>query len=273
VTGGRIVNRLVVDYRRLWRLACGAGLRKIKCAEVSEVRLRCQKDPRFMTHQYTIDDPLHPENLKKKQRELRVAFPLPLTLRVHRALSWLRRAEGSHDDSDVRFILLWIGFNAAYAGDLDRGIEGNERDRYQQFFNDLIAMDVGQRIYAVVWNRFSQEIRALLNNCYVFSPFWRHQNGEFGFAGWEITFEASKRAANDALTKQDTPVVLSILFDRLYVLRNQLLHGGATWNSAANRDQVRDGAALLGCLLPVFVDLMMDNPAAEWVMPNYPVVE
>ena len=51
-----------------------------------------------------------------------------------------------------------------------------------------------------------------------------------------------------------------MVFDRLYVLRNQLVHGGATWNSSVNRAQVRDGAAILGFLLPVFVDLMMDNP-------------
>lgn len=29
-------------------------------------------------------------------------------------------------------------------------------------------------------------------------------------------------------------MILSILFDRLYVLRNQLVHGGATWNSDVN---------------------------------------
>ncbi|WP_425067816.1 hypothetical protein [Reyranella sp.] len=38
------------------------------------------------------------------------------------------------------------------------------------------------------------------------------------------------------------------ILDRLYVLRNQLLHGGATWNSSVNRSQVRDGAAVLSRL-------------------------
>ena len=67
-----------------------------------------------MAYQYSSQDPLHPENLKTKQRTLREGFPKPLTLRVHRALSWLRRAEDEGEDDDVRFILLWIGFNAAY---------------------------------------------------------------------------------------------------------------------------------------------------------------
>jgi hypothetical protein len=63
--------------------------------------------------------PLHPEALKDKQRSLREGFLTPLSLRVHRALSWLRRAEAEDHDEDVRFILLWIGFNAAYAGDVE----------------------------------------------------------------------------------------------------------------------------------------------------------
>ena len=65
----------------------------------------------------------------------------------------------------------------------------------------------------------------------------------------------------------------SMLFDRLYVLRNQLVHGGATWNSSVNRDQVRDGARTLGFLVPIFVDLMMDNQGENWGLPYYPVVE
>lgn len=230
-----------------------------------------------MTGPYQIDDPLHPEKLKDKHRGLRDASPVELTLRVHRALSWLRRAEAEEDDFDVRFILLWIGFNAAYAGNLDRALDdgsrgGNERVRFDKFFAVLVEMDRDNRIYNVIWDRFSQEIRLLLDNKYVFAPFWKHHAGEIG-GGWEISFDSAKSAANHALSEKNTAVVLSILFDRLYVLRNQLVHGGATWDSSANRDQVRDGAALLGCLLPVFIDVMMDNPDREWAMPDYPVID
>jgi hypothetical protein len=232
----------------------------------------------------SLPDRLHPDTLKQKQRALRDGFPLPLTLRVHRALSWLIRASRDEDDLDTRFILLWIGFNAAYAGDLERAFEDeeatqwrkgsvNERERFDDFFRTLVRLDADNRLYDTLWKRFGQEIRVLLDNRYVFAPFWKHHAGLPGGAGWEITFEAAKRAAHAALAAGNTPVVLSILFDRLYVLRNQLLHGGATWNSAANRAQVRDGAAILGHLLPLFVDLMMDNPDEDWAMPLYPVIE
>ena len=39
-----------------------------------------------------------------------------------------------------------------------------------------------------------------------------------------------------------------------------------------NRDQVRDCAAILGTLVPVMVDLMLDNPEEDWGRPFYQVV-
>ena len=68
----------------------------------------------------------------------------------------------------------------------------------------------------------------------------------------------------------DTGRLLTVVFDRLYVLRNQLVHGGATWNSSVNRSQVKDGAAVLGWMLPLFIDIMMDNPdgLGESVLPR-----
>jgi len=211
------------------------------------------------------------EIIKKKQRSLREGFPEALALRVHRSISWLGRAEQERDDIDVQFILYWIGFNAAYAADL-REEFGNERDTFRTFFSALVDLDTSKRIYNAVWDRFSQEIRVFLDNQYVFAPFWAHQNGFPGNADWEARLIAAKKRANEAVVQRDTVKVLTILFDRLYVLRNQLLHGGATWNSQVNRNQVRDGASLLATLLPVFIDLMLDAPQRDWGQPFYPVV-
>ena len=78
---------------------------------------------------------------------------------------------------------------------------------------------------------------------------------------------------NEALVAKDTKLILSTVFDRLYVLRNQIIHGGATWNSSVNRSQIKEGAEILAFLVPVFVTLMMDNPNTKWGPPLYPVVE
>lgn len=44
-------------------------------------------------------------------------YPENFRLRIHRALSWLKKAENS-EDLDTKFISLWISFNAAYAENL-----------------------------------------------------------------------------------------------------------------------------------------------------------
>ena len=80
-------------------------------------------------------------------------------------------------------------------------------------------------IYDAIWERFSDSIRVLLNNKFVFQPFWNHHAG-LGYDNWEFTFEAGRRDVFDALGSRDTRVILNTLFDRLYVLRIQLMHGG-----------------------------------------------
>jgi hypothetical protein len=216
--------------------------------------------------------PLNFDLFKAKQRALRENFPDAMGLRVHRAISWLGRSEAEADDVDVRFILLWISFNSAYTAHIEVD-GGSERGAFKAYFDTLVELDQGHRIYNAVWTRFSQEIRLLLDNRYVFAPFWSHFNGEEGYADWEERLAKSKRAIASARSNWDTSRILATVFDRLYVLRNQMVHGGATWNSAVNRNQIRDGAAVLGCLLPVFIDIMMDHPGRDWGQPYYPVVE
>jgi len=68
------------------------------------------------------------------------------------------------------------------------------------------------------------------------------------------------------------PELLSIVLDRLFVLRNQLLHGGATYQSAINREQVQDGVQLLGSLVPTVIQIMLDTPDEDWGDIYYPVL-
>ncbi|MBO1996800.1 hypothetical protein J4714_13045 [Staphylococcus epidermidis] len=48
-----------------------------------------------------------------------------------------------------------------------------------------------------------------------------------------------QRRAHRLLELGDTPELLALIFQRIYTLRNQLVHGGATWNSQINRAQYR----------------------------------
>ena len=213
--------------------------------------------------------------LKEKERRLRGGFDDDVGLRVHRAVSWLQGADRAvaDDDLDTAFICYWIAFNAVYVQSTVLHQQRQEREFFKWFFEQVCELDADNVVYDAIWQRFSQSIRSLVNNHFVFAPFWRHQHGEPKNDAWQSWFESERRRILAALGRRDTVGVLTVVFDRLYVLRNQLMHGGATWNSRVNRAQVRDGTAILAFLVPHFVELMMDNPAHGWGVPPYPVVD
>ncbi len=194
----------------------------------------------------------------------------PTRVRLHRAISWLARAEVEGDDPDAQFIFLWVAFNAAYAREFGEG--QTERNRLQAFLDLLVSLDVDAKLHALCFSQFSGAIRSLIDNRFVFDPFWKALREHDASNRWEEQFAASKRAALHAVTGARTSVVLSIVVDRLYVLRNQLVHGGATWNSSVNRAQVKDGASILAKLLPIVVEVMLAHPENDFGAVMYPVV-
>lgn len=212
------------------------------------------------------------KELKARQRLERHTHSPSVTLRVHRALSWLGRAEKERSDDDARFVFLWIAFNAAYATE-SHDAEMTEAISFRTFLRKLVKLDTAGRLGYLVWREFPSSIRLLLKNEYVFKDFWLYQNGLMSADEWESRFKKSRRAAELALAGGDTLKVLLIVLKRLYVLRNQLMHGGATWNGAVNRDQVRDCANLLGKLVPIVIEIMMDHPQHDWGAATYPVVK
>jgi hypothetical protein len=225
-----------------------------------------------MEHKTAVPD-LSFKALKEKQRAIRSEFPSAHGLRVHRALSWLNRAEMAGDDHDAAFIFYWIAFNAAYADNRSELSVTGERSAFDGYFSKIIDLDGSQIVYNAIWHKFSDSIRLLLENKYIFQAFWSHNNQVPGHADWEKRFSKSKNLIKIALRNQNTKLILTTLFDRLYVLRNQLIHGGSTWNSSVNRDQVRDGFQIMAFLVPLFIDLMMNYPEIPWGAPYYPVVD
>ena len=209
--------------------------------------------------------------LKQRHRLVREGHPVPLTLRIHRALSWLHRAEMA-DDVDGKFIFLWIAFNAAYAQEIVDSERASDKATFTAFLEKLCELDRSKRIHHLIWTEFAGSIRVLLDNPYVFAGFWEFHRGRLTEAEWVSSFEAAKRVAQKALASSNAPLLLSVVFSRLYILRNQMIHGGSTWNGKVNREQLRDCASFLGKLVPVIIDVMMDNPDTLWGEAVYPVI-
>jgi hypothetical protein len=212
------------------------------------------------------------EQLKTRHRALREHSPANLKLRVHRALSWLQRAEMAEDE-DGRFIFLWIAFNAAYATEIDDNRRLSEQETFKSFLEKLCELDEHRQIEQLVWQEFSGSIRILLDTPVVLQSFWDFHSGKISETQWKERLAQGKRMASQALASGNTPQLLGVVFNRLYTLRNQLMHGGATWNGSVNRKQLKDCANLLGKLTPVIIALMMSHPQTLWGDACYPVVE
>jgi len=210
--------------------------------------------------------------LKAKHRIERDHQSPDLALRLHRGLSWLNRAEQLKDDPDGQFIYLWIAFNAAYACDVEDRFRTSERAAFRDFLEKLIGLDTLGIIRRIVWSEFQKSIRALLENRYVFQGFWDYQNGRLSEQSWSAQFKTANKAAAEALRKRDTATILSVALSRIYTLRNQIVHGGATWNGSVNRAQVQDCGRLMGKLVPAVIAIMMSHRDVEWGKACYPVV-
>ncbi|WP_025769793.1 HEPN domain-containing protein [Thioalkalivibrio sp. HK1] len=224
--------------------------------------------------------------LRSKFQEIESDIPHRIALRLHRSLRWLGRSEAEPKDGpndkdlrfgdglDARFVFLWIAFNAVYADVEYVDNDTPEKKVQEKYFNELIRHDKGRRIYDAIWSKFSESIRRLMNNRYVFARYWHYKHGSENCSDWEEKMDKERKIFHRAIGNIDTSTVLQMIFRRLYVLRNQLIHGGATWNSSKNREQVHDGVAILGFLVPIFIDIMIDNPEGEWGdRPHYPPIE
>ena len=184
------------------------------------------------------------------------------SVRIHRSLSWLKRGQNEIDgDPDAAFIFHWIGFEALCSGQSRPAA----KNKIRAFLRAAIRADRDDSIYNRVIASESETILALVANAYVYTPFWNHYYGKLSPqepTEWADSLIGSVRRTLDNLKRGEARTfgALEVLFERLRELRNQMSHGGATWEGGANRDQVRDGARIMSCLLPIFLDLMMDNP-------------
>lgn len=206
--------------------------------------------------------------LKEKLRQ--AGLEEELRTRLHRAISWLLCAESQADEPDIQFLSLWISFNSCYAIELTEAESRSEREKFKQFISTLVRHDEGGKIFSLLWNKFGGPVRLLIDNHYIFKPFWDFQRGEI--PEWESVFERYNTEAMNCLSANKVDGLLHIILDRLYVLRNQIFHGGATFRSQVNRQQVKDGNAILSMLMPILISIIMDHPEEDWGRLMYPVV-
>lgn len=210
--------------------------------------------------------------LKQRLRDERDSMSESYAVRLHRALSWMHCAEQHDEEPDVQFISLWIAFNACYGVDEEQNKTLSERKLFNDFIHKLVHHDQDREIYNLLWKKFSGPVKALIENQYVFQPFWEAQRQNPPGMEWHKRFDVSVKTAKYYLARERVPGLVAIVLDRLYVLRNQLMHGGATYQSMVNRQQVRDGCHMLSFLMPIIVKIMLEAKDEDWGDIYFPVL-
>ena len=217
------------------------------------------------------------EALKEKLRQLDEECALGHRLR--RCVSWLERAS-AENDADAKYILLWVAFNAAYV--VERKAEFahwgrlDEWERQEKYFERLTGVGF-RRIHFAIRGRLRRPVDRLMDNVYIFWGFWDSLTDEpFDWDNWrhKRRFESERSAVREQMGIASAPCTMYVLnrvFNRLYVVRNQLMHGCATQDGTLNRRQVQDGGDILEALVPLFFDMMVDHPEVDWGKISYPV--
>lgn len=205
--------------------------------------------------------------------------------RLRRAKSWLDLSKHSKS-ADEKFIFLWIAFNAAYGTKLpDTSVDAKppERERFTDFVNKIVEHDREETIKKI-FETFKnpdnpiRPIRKLKDNEYVFRPFWDWViQDELPEDYWRSKLENKNRKLDEAWNNRDVSFVLRDTLERLYVLRNQIFHGGTTFEKGWGRHQVRNGSdimkALMELVLKIMEDVIKEDPNSDvWGRLDYPRV-
>lgn len=210
------------------------------------------------------------EIYRTKKNEFSAAF----NLRMQRSLSWWKKAIVLHDDLDLQFMSTWVALNALYA---QGKTAEQEQQTLQQFAFRVYQKDVDQRISRILWEKHPQSLEVLLTNPYLCQSFWDWRNQKISEGTWRTDFESEKQHIMQALHTHDSASILSFVFKRLSTLHQQLVQGGATYNSAINRKQLSHASLLLSALLPCFIQILLENVESlewnEWSQPFYPVMQ
>lgn len=192
----------------------------------------------------------------------------PTNIRFHRACSWLQQAEQLTDKADLDMALLnrWIAFNALY-GQWDESAREPVADHacWRAFVDRILVLD-GADCMAETLTENRRLVMAILDDEFLSRYFWQEPT--------DRRASKSRKAKYDARTwylQGNWTLLLDRLIERIYLLRCQLVHGAATYNSSLNRTATRHCSMMLDHLLHAMLTIWVDNGVDEdWGAMCYP---
>jgi len=203
--------------------------------------------------------------------------------RVNRMDVWIDLAEKAERNAHhVRFVLLWIAYEAAYAHTPESGRPPSGRSGEPSFWRN--ASKLNRNELQSVLRAHREPITVLLELRWANQHFWfkttKMENVETA-KQWEHAFKEHVQIAKSdfarAIDTGDSASItkaLKYLFDVLHVVRNQIVHGASAGERSLGITQVRAGAQVLGALVPCFRRIIHNNiKSGQWGIPPFPHVD
>ena len=190
-------------------------------------------------------------------------------IRVHRALSWLKKSDELPDEQpEARFLFLWIALNCMYSRwDAVQNAPAPDTATRDQFCHRLAQLD-GSLVTAIV-RRYRPLIKTLLDDPYLSVVFWRDTDDPKNKG--RATQDGNYIERNFKENKYDT--VLCQAMQRLFVLRGQLVHGASTSGGRLNRKPLNRGLDLLKAVVPLAIHIVLEKGCGDdWPELCYPPV-
>lgn len=180
--------------------------------------------------------------------------------RLQRADSWIQAAsELSPDRMHESFIFLYIAFNCMYGRRRYEGDETQIGDDLDAFFKRILIMrekdaHKGGTLLKDALKACQQDGAVLIRDRFLVNRYWR---GSQPAASLQDRLNKEASGALQALADENYREFLSPVFRRISVLRNQVMHGCATYGSRSyGRASLAKALRVLRVLVPSFYQLM-----------------
>jgi hypothetical protein len=194
----------------------------------------------------------------------------PTCIRFHRACSWLGRGASAleSNDLDVALVSQWVAFNALYGQwDAVKCEPKPDASTWRDYLHRILKLDGEQHLGRMLRDH-RPLIMTVFRNQFLSRNFWQNpcENGTQG------ANKASRDAANWYADERWFPLLKS-LFDRIYFLRCQLVHGAATYESDLNREALKYCSMTLDHFVRGFLYVLIHHGADEdWGSMCYPPI-
>ena len=194
----------------------------------------------------------------------------PHATRVRRAISWGMAAETATGE-DEQFIFYWITLNATYGN--EEMAAANERLKRATFFEKICELDAENKINKALI-AIQNQLRVFIDNKYMYDEYWKLLKNEVTPEYFEnMKIRVRKKIYSGLMSKEDEIDVLDYLFDLISLLRNQIFHGLATYQSSVNREQLRPCIEILKSTVPIIVEIVLEHPEVDWGAISYPYIK